>query len=195
MASAGGMNNGKDPYYWRESAVTALTSARLLYSEYDRVYKMESEVTSKLRPGQAVPSERENEIGKNQIYPALMMMGYAIENALKGVIVAGKVELVSREKVDKSLKIHDLCALAGKAGITLGADEAGLLKMLEHYVTWSGRYPIPLHGKDYREFKAGRRLEPRMDFAMSESIFNRIDAVLTQQKPFHDLSLGTHIYE
>lgn len=195
MASTGRMNNGKDPYFWRESAVTALKSAQLLFTEYDLARKRVNEATRKLNAGQAALIQREDAISEKQIYPALMMMGFAIENALKGIIVADDTTLVSSDRVEKNLKTHNLRNLAETADITLDDAEAGLLEMLEYYVTWSGRYPIPLSDQAYQKFYAGRKLKFPMDFELSVSIFNKIDAVLTQKPPFHDLSVGTSVYE
>src|SRR5688572_7898914 len=55
--------------------------------------------------------------------PAYVLYAYAIENVLKGLIVANEPALINGDKLDKVLKDHDLRALAKRAGFTVHVQE------------------------------------------------------------------------
>ncbi|HLQ24803.1 MAG TPA: hypothetical protein VK138_02870 [Acidiferrobacterales bacterium] len=79
---------------------------------------------------------------------ALMLAGFAIENLMKGLLVQkqspvnekGKFELVS----------HDLLKLAKDVSLPLTEDECRLLEKLGEFLTWTGRYPVPLTSEPMR---------------------------------------------
>ena len=51
--------------------------------------------------------------------PAQLLYAYAIENVLKGLIVANDVSVVDENKISKPLKSHDLIELSTSAGVTV----------------------------------------------------------------------------
>jgi hypothetical protein len=84
--------------------------------------------------------------------PSLLLAGFGFESLLKGILLrqmsyrgdpltttkGGKAFLV------RSLKTHNLTALATKAGIRLDVAETALLDRLTTIVTWAGRYPVSI---------------------------------------------------
>ena len=85
---------------------------------------------------------------------AYMVAGFAIEVLLKGLLVQQKPPVNSNGRF--KLDSHRLVDLARAAGFTLNEGEPELLDRLEEYLTWAGRYPIPLTSDPMR---------PRLDDA------------------------------
>jgi hypothetical protein len=77
---------------------------------------------------------------------ALLLVGLAVENLIKGVYVARNPGLVDRKRLDRSLWQSD-----GGHGITdfakdvmrLTPEEEELLDRLQEYTVWADRFPIP----------------------------------------------------
>ena len=81
--------------------------------------------------------------------PAQLLYAFAIENALKGLMLACDPELVGAEKLSKPVKTHDLVVLAKDAGFTLAVQEVPVLNALSRIAEWAGRYPVAAALKDY----------------------------------------------
>ena len=77
-----------------------------------------------------------------QVY--LLLAGYAIEDLLKGILIA---QDPSRVKDGKLLgwggKEHDLIGLCELADIEMNDATAELFKRLSVFIQWGGRYPTP----------------------------------------------------
>jgi hypothetical protein len=84
----------------------------------------------------------------------VMLAGYAIENLLKGLLVAVQPERWVFEHRDKLLSWpsggHDLVQLAKEASVSLTEKEEQLLDRIEVYVLWAGRYPVALNAQAMR---------------------------------------------
>jgi hypothetical protein len=74
----------------------------------------------------------------------MLLMGMALEAALKATIVAKKPDLVDAEGISKSLTNHRLANLWNLAGLNrLGSRQRdSLLDRLENCVVIFGRYPV-----------------------------------------------------
>lgn len=74
-----------------------------------------------------------------------MLLGYAIENYLKGLWVhQNPKDLNSHECLPHVLKEHDLNKLCAMTKVEPDAAEKELLRILSAYSTWQGRYAIPM---------------------------------------------------
>lgn len=72
-----------------------------------------------------------------------MLLGFAIENFLKGVWVSMNAsETKNVEKLPKAISGHNLVILAKEMAIDLDECEVELLRVLSEYTTWRGRYAI-----------------------------------------------------
>jgi hypothetical protein len=107
-----------------------------------------------------------------------MLMGYSIENRIKGIIIVNHPEYLTEEGLEK-IDRHDIRNLLKENGITEFRAYDDVFRELEKYVTWKGRYPISkyyekhevidrpidlytvtdLYKKLYRRSKIERRLE------------------------------------
>ena len=81
--------------------------------------------------------------------PAQLLYAYAIENVLKGLIIANTPSLVHEEQLDHALKSHDLTELSKRAGFTVHVQEALVLRRLSQLSIWAGRYPVAVSKRDY----------------------------------------------
>jgi hypothetical protein len=76
---------------------------------------------------------------------ALLLFGYAMENALKGLIVQRMARASVRDvhgTLETPLDKHDLRRLANDAGLRLSRRHRDLLLRLETFVGFAGRYPV-----------------------------------------------------
>jgi hypothetical protein len=121
--------------------------------------------------------------------PAEMLLGFAIENALKGLMIAHDPALTSEEKLAKTLLEHDLCVLAACANVTVTAAENAILEALTCLVVWAGRYPTPTRlssrmSKRAKYAHADTALAPARDHAAVLALCGR----LLQELGSHDPS-------
>jgi hypothetical protein len=106
--------------------------------------------------------------------PFYVLAGLSIENLLKAVIIQARSArgepIIAGKKLVGDLKTHDLVLLARRAGIEVSKVEEDLLVRLKQYVTWAGRYPIPLHESEVADNSSGT-----MDKLLIERVFSRAD--------------------
>ncbi len=72
--------------------------------------------------------------------PAQLLYAYAIENVLKGLIVASRPRLIEERELNGELKSHDLLKLADKASFAVHVQEKPVLLALSKLSIWAGRY-------------------------------------------------------
>lgn len=81
--------------------------------------------------------------------PAQLFYAYAIENVLKGLIIANTPTLAGEVRLDGQLKSHDLIELSRIANFTVHVHEELILKRLSQVSVWAGRYPVALSKHQY----------------------------------------------
>jgi hypothetical protein len=82
-------------------------------------------------------------IGFSRSY--LLLAGFAIENVMKGLLIASTPSLVGDGVLSSSIKSHNLLALAAKlTSLTLSSDERRFCEIASSAIPYWGRYPIPL---------------------------------------------------
>jgi hypothetical protein len=75
--------------------------------------------------------------------PATLLYGFAVENLIKGLLVAQGVDATSTGVLNAKLKSHDLPYLFREAKVPLGPMDERLLQQLRGIVE-AGRYPVPV---------------------------------------------------
>jgi hypothetical protein len=121
------------------------------------------------------------------------LLGFGIENLLKGLFVAAVRPPLRTVQKLKALKIpggpHELEPIADEVGILLkikfSEEERGLLQALEHYIRWRGRYPsatdieniIPIG--DNGVFKKFILYYPRDHFDLI-SLYDKLEGLLEE---------------
>lgn len=146
------MELGKESYYlrnlldsqeWFEVAGGLVETAKELEPKIYEFWEAAKVSNGKdLRP---IPSNR-------VIGAYFMLMAFAIENLLKGIIIKSNYTELAREakeknKIPSDINSHDLRNLAIKANISINADEEEMLLRLKDNLIWRGRYPVPLAEK------------------------------------------------
>lgn len=81
--------------------------------------------------------------------PAQLLYAYAIENVLKGLIIASRPRLIEERELNGELKSHDLLKLADKASFAVHVQEKPILLALSKLSIWAGRYPVARSRKEY----------------------------------------------
>ena len=79
---------------------------------------------------------------------AYMLAGFAIENLLKGLLVARESPVEKDGKF--KFATHDLRQLAQDAGYELDESENRLLERVQEFTVWTGRYPVPIESDSMR---------------------------------------------
>jgi hypothetical protein len=133
----------------------------------------------------------------------MMLLGFAIENLLKGLYVS-TLPIVTPPRTLRKLGVqgHSLTDLAGKITDALGEQftkrELDILTAVEQSLVWCGRYPSPID--------ADKLISPSADTSFSMPLFrypvdhfdactlyDRLESSLTPRAPFsiQRMTLGT----
>lgn len=120
--------------------------------------------------------------------PAQLLYAFAIENLLKGLIMANNPGLAGEEKISKSVKSHDLLALAEQVGVEIAVQEVPVLKSLSDIAIWAGRYPVAARREEHEgKENPNRLLDWGSQHPIMRAFFNRAaDELKSKLRP--DLS-------
>ncbi len=88
--------------------------------------------------------ELEDFLDSQMISVYYLLMGYAIENLLKAILMIQHPEYFKPDAKLADIGSHILVGLCKQCGISVQHEEVELLNKLTTYVVWQGRYPIPL---------------------------------------------------
>jgi hypothetical protein len=166
------------PVPWMEKAVALKYSAEVLLARTqesgDRSWKIE--FGDSLAKFGSTMKESEMLGGSY-----LVLAGMALENLFKAILVLQNPALVNGCKacLKEEIRTHDLLRLSGKIRIDLSDaefDARAFLEKLATYVTWEGRYPVPLKADDYRL----SRYDPDKDSARLLWVWKRAEQRLKE---------------
>jgi hypothetical protein len=114
----------------------------------------------------------------------MLLIGLAFENLIKGIYIGRDSTLVDREKIESGILSRGGHGIANGAKqiLDLALNEFQLLKRVEEYLFWAGRYPLPLkatiyHNSEVQELRSGRSDDP----AVIDSLFQRLKQVLERE--------------
>jgi len=139
---------GKMPLAWTLSAESLKRAADLVFDQAESAYKRNFDSTlqrTKIASSgtYTLSAEEEMDLHDTRLFNVYgLLMGYAIENLAKGVLVARDPGHISKEGQFK-LTNHDIRSLVENVLGTISNEEGDVLDLLETYVLWVGRYPIP----------------------------------------------------
>ena len=81
-----------------------------------------------------------------------LLMGFSLENLIKGILIFDNPKLVNKGKLEKDIKSHNLINLFNKIEkIKLTDKESELLNILSEAIPDWGRYPCPLNFQDLKD--------------------------------------------
>jgi hypothetical protein len=165
---------GKDPQTW-------LAQARQLKISADAILPALEEALS-LPPSS--PGTQETRFA--YIHSYMLLNGLVFENLIKGILIGRNPVHVTKEKITRGILTRGGHGIAnGAKNIltpTLIDQELDLLKRMEEYLLWAGRYPLPLQFDTYKnsEEQALRRYTSN-DRAIINHLFDRLVMILQQE--------------
>lgn len=118
-------------------------------------------------------SEEWQDQGLVSVY--FLLMGYSIENLLKGILLSQKPELFHPSERMKRFGHHKLIRLCNEVGVELQSDEKKWLMKLTEYIEWQGKYPIPLERDKDKDRTIGIPFKGREFQEQIEAIWTKID--------------------
>ncbi len=120
-----------DPISWLNSAADLAAAAELLRAPIkDYWNSVRNGITGR-------------HMADNLFRPYYLLFGFALENLLKGIIIANGYKCVNKKGRFKGFKQgHDLLQLAIKAKVYKASEER-ILQSLTNHTYWYGRYPGP----------------------------------------------------
>ena len=107
---------------------------------------------------------------------ALMLNAMSLELAAKGELIAQTaIQPVPDEDLDRVVKYkHRLTRLLLDLGVSLTPADEDALRALEDYLTWAGRYPLPLKVEHYRDSEAEHGMPPVTVWTQIEALRVRL---------------------
>lgn len=106
---------------------------------------------------------------------AMLLLGLAAENALKGAIChnlppdISSGNLKSKHFQDNG-QSHDLLEIAKKSGVTITPKRKYTLERLTIFVQWAAKYQAPLRKVDHEKAEGMLRFYPSVDYRVVESL-------------------------
>ena len=143
------------PMGWKYTAQELMHAANRLFDIYhDGTLRMISRFVQEIQSGTVqdqdasgrllVGDELEDHWDSQLIGVYFFLMGCSLENLLKGILMSLHPEYFQASGELIRIQSHDLVKLCRRCNIDLSQEEKELLTKLTTYVTWAGRYPVPL---------------------------------------------------
>ena len=161
---------GNDPYVWLDYALGFRYTAEVLL---DHLGSTHLNQPPGLRPVDT----------RGVVMSIMLLLGLAIENAIKGIDVAKKGDLTDRKKLNTSLwkshKGHGIGVFI-RSILPISSAEAELVDRLQEHILWAGRYPIPIESTKYY---AAKHPNHKMKFSTGDvdvalGLFQRLEQEL-----------------
>lgn len=134
------------PDAWLDQAEELMDAAEVLWEQKDQGLRVEAVGTGDnnvAEEGIRLTEEPRKISAVSR--PYILLAGFALENLIKGLLVAQDPTHINRGQLSSDLKSHRLLALASKVdGLSLNERERRACRVLEDAIPYWGRYPIPL---------------------------------------------------
>jgi hypothetical protein len=106
----------------------------------------------------------------------MLLMGMAVEAALKAILVTQKPDLVGTERILGSLTNHRLAELWGRAGLSRvrSRQHDRLLDRLENCLVIFGRYPVPKKADDMEKI-TNSSFQGQLHFDQLTQLWGRLE--------------------
>jgi len=158
-----------NPSAWLEQAERLRISAELIWAKFMEVEPLP----------QTLPRVRVQTLAFMQSY--MLLMGLSFENLIKGVHISKTPHLSTDKLMElwrKYRKGHGIAKMIELVdSVTL--EEENLLKRLEEFTIWAGRYPIPSSLSQYFGSRTPDNLlsVTTRDPGLSDGLFKRLSAM------------------
>ena len=132
------------------------------YYTAETLFRSSEFILGGLQNGPAATRLAENGLMDSHYNSYGLLLGYALENILKGLWVSKGGVLVDQQNPGKLVRIdgvadHNLLPLARKVGVTLSTGEKDVVNRLSYWITAAGRYPVPLRAVDMKSREVSGR--------------------------------------
>jgi len=107
-----------------------------------------------------------------------MLIGFSLENLLKGILIAEDHESVKGKRLDHGLKRYAELI----RGITITTSEKEILTRLEPYVKWAGRYPRPKTPDEMASIGHSNRLHDA-ELALGQKLYDYLRSLNQEIEP------------
>lgn len=166
----------RDRRLWSNAAANLMDAAMTLWS-HQRSSAASADVgaTEQHADIGAEPSSVDSQLADGGA-SFMLLAGYAIELQAKAALLrqVGTVGMLSARQghINKAFATHNLeRLLEGRLHLNLSDLERDLVRRLQAFVQWAGRYPVPL-AED--EFDAARRVVQPGDLQVLADLFRRL---------------------
>ncbi|MBI1882070.1 MAG: hypothetical protein HYR94_28175 [Chloroflexi bacterium] len=140
------------PVSWKSVSLDLKHAADRLYDLYhDATLRIIEQSLEEIKEGEKTEDSRalegkelEDFLDSQLISKYFLLMGYAIENLLKGILMIQHPEYFKPNAKITDIRSHNLVNLCKRCKISLRQEEADLLNKLTRHIEWQGKYPIPL---------------------------------------------------
>jgi len=123
----------------------------------------------------------------------ILLSGFAIENLLKGLMVAQEPSHIASGAISGELKSHNLLYLASKInGLMLSPEEKAICTIAQDAIPYWGRYPVPLKFTDVHPETAASE-EYRSTFLSLHSKLGRL--IHNRVRDGWDSGVGPNIFK
>lgn len=153
------------PENWLRQAWQLFEAANALYQTMDGMSLPKTEI------------ETYREVGSTKAI--MLLMGFAVENALKGALVykfppdTSGGRLKSSHFQDKGRQ-HDLVAIAQRMNFPISDEYRALLERLTIFVQWASKYQAPLRKSEQEKASGNLYLRPLTDFKLVETLIKEL---------------------
>ncbi len=135
----------KSRYVWLQTAESLFTASQILYRESDVAFNKLYEYLEKAGSASLdmFPEAHTHIVAR-------MLVGMALENLIKGIILQRFPETIFQGVLDKKITNHDLKTLLLKLPeIIISEKETAILDELTQSILWRGRFPLPLRVENF----------------------------------------------
>lgn len=161
-----------DPRYWFKQAKELDQAAWVIWD----AIRVDLTRLSRMEAGSIVPVESAVNANLGGIF--WLLAGFALENALKGLIIRNEPDAAIDGRLDRSLRTHNLLRLAKRASVPLTVAEAFYLQVGTQCTTWAGRYPASMRRGD-----TGLLVFSEADTVAYRAVYGELAARFEQDMP------------
>jgi hypothetical protein len=157
--------NGRVPLNWGIVAQGLARSAAILHEHGQAARRLKAKFFSRDAAGLPVaraqpltPEEHDLFFDVEMYRVAFMLLGMAIENLAKGILVGRNPAWVQDGKLSHLPTDHDLETLVQQCGVSVSGEDIVALRVLTEHSVWAGRYPIPMSAERVARLTTGQKL-------------------------------------
>jgi hypothetical protein len=159
-----------NPSAWIEQADCLKISAELIWAKFMEIEPLP----------QTLPGVRVQWLAFMQSY--MLLMGLSFENLIKGVHISRTPQLSPEKRMVLWRKYRNGHGIAKMIELidSVNLEEGNLLKRLEEFTIWAGRYPIPSSSCQYSRSRTPENLlaVTTRDPGLCDGLFKRLSAMV-----------------